>query len=312
MVRKKVGILLGDITSYVTGSNPFRDDAEAADRWLHPVDCGWMLDDRERSFGPFDPLGLPMQQLQGIGTVYVPSRTAAYGFAHWNELRSGREDRERHAAAFMATANWFAAFPDGRILHEFPLLNLASPWLSALAQGEALSIFARAFLLTENPDWREHAERAIQWLATPVDAGGVLGALPDGSPFLEEYPGTRHAGVLNGCLYALAGLADAREMGVSDMGLVDRVADAVENNLRFWNRGGWSLYQWSDGSGSAANFNTPSYQQVHISLLTHLADTLGRPAFRSEANELRRGLASPALRIRALASKLRYRFSYGW
>jgi len=312
MARKRAGALLVDVGSYLTGRHPLADYAGFDDRWLHPIDCSWMLRDADEHFGPFDSGGLPMQELSGIGAVYVPSRTAAFGFAHWNEQRLHRNGRDRHIEAFLAAANWFAGFSDGRIWHDFPLLTLSAPWLSGLAQGEALSIFARAYLLTDDAVWRDRSDVAARWLAEPVEMGGVLGRLPDGSPFLEEYPGTRHANVLNGCLYALAGLKDALDIGAAEIGLVERIADSVEANLGAWNRGGWSLYEWAAPDETVANFNTPSYQRVHIALLAHLGATLKREAFLREAEALQQGLARPTLRIRALANKLRYRSSHGW
>lgn len=312
MIRKRVGALLDDIRSYLTGASAIPDYTYSDDRWLHPVDCRWMLRDVDEHFGPFDSDDLPMQELPGIGTVYVPSRTAAFAFAHWSQLRLRGSGCDQHIEEFLAAANWFAAFPDGRIWHHFPLLNRQAPWLSALAQGEALSIFARAHILTGDAIWRERSEQAVRWLVEPEDAGGVLGSLPDGSPFLEEYPGTRHSNVLNGCLYALVGLKDALEIGVPDMTLLDSVADAVENNLRFWNRGGWSLYQWTAPDERVANFNTPSYQRVHIALLTYLGTHLGRETLQEEAQKLRDALAQPTHRIRALRGKLAYRFGHGY
>jgi heparosan-N-sulfate-glucuronate 5-epimerase len=231
MVRKVAGALIGDIWSFLTGSSMLSDYSDLDNRWLHPIDCSAMIADPDRHFGPFDANGLPMQALPGIGTVYVPSRTAAFGFAHWNAMCLGEGATEAHRARFLTAAHWFAAFPDGRITHDFPLLNLSAPWLSALAQGEALSIFARAFTLARDSEWHDRIKDAAHWLSVAVDDGGVLGTLPDGRPFLEEYPGTRHCNVLNGCLYALAGLNDAAEIGAIERDIVDRIADAVEANL---------------------------------------------------------------------------------
>lgn len=311
-MRKVPTALLSDVVSFVTGNSLLGYFRGGSDRWLHPIDCSAMLDNPDQHFGPFDAGGLPKQNIAGIGVVYVPSRVAAYGFAHWNAYRRGDSNSSESVAKFLAVANWFSDFPDGRIVHNFPLLNLAPPWLSALAQGEALSIFARAFELTKADCWRQFAKKAAYWLSASTDAGGVLGTLPDGSPFLEEYPGTRHQSVLNGCLYGLAGLNDAADVGAVDTVLVNKVADAVEANLGYWNRRGWSLYQWTDPRNPVANYNTPSYQTVHIALLEHLGRQLKREEFLMEACRLERALDNRALRIFALANKLRYRLNSGW
>jgi hypothetical protein len=271
MVRKVAGALIGDIWSFLTGSSMLSDYSDLDNRWLHPIDCSAMIADPDRHFGPFDANGLPMQALPGIGTVYVPSRTAAFGFAHWNAMCLGEGATEAHRARFLT-----------------------------------------AFTLARDSEWHDRIKDAAHWLSVAVDDGGVLGTLPDGRPFLEEYPGTRHCNVLNGCLYALAGLNDAAEIGAIERDIVDRIADAVEANLLFWSRGGWSLYQWTAPEAKTANFNTPSYQRVHIALLDHLGRSLGRKAFLDDADRLRKALTNPALRIWALANKLQYRAGHGW
>lgn len=311
-MRKVPAALVSDIFSFLTGNSLLGRYRSAGDRWLHPVNCSALLRDPDRHFGPFDANGLPRQNIAGIGIVYVPSRVAAFGFAHWNAYRGGNTAPNEHVLKFLAAAEWFASFSDGRIIHDFPLLNLTPPWLSALGQGEALSIFARAFELTKDDCWRQFAVRAAYWLSIRTSAGGVLGNLPDGSSFLEEYPGTRHESVLNGCLYALAGLNDAADIGAVDSVLIGQIADAVQANLGYWSRNGWSLYQWTDPRNPVANFNTPSYQVVHIALLEHLGRLLQREEFLAEACRLERALTNRSLRLMALANKLRYRWKSGW
>lgn len=311
-MRKAAGALLGDMRSFLTGTSVLADLSSHSDRWLHPIDCAALLADPDSYFGPFDASGIPMQIFPAVGTVYVPSRTAAFGFAHWNALRLGVGDANFHKTAFLSACQWFADFPDGRIEHQFPLLNLAPPWLSALAQGEALSLYARAMLLTSKAQWTEAALAAAQWMTLPVSEGGVLSVLPDGGLFMEEYPGTKHGHVLNGCLYALAGLVDAGEQGLINPGLAEPIAASVESNITGWERRGWSLYQLAQPGGGPLNFNTPSYQIVHMALLRHLGRTMQRPYFVEAADRLGHALDNPALRCWALVNKLRYRAVSGW
>lgn len=311
-MRKGLGLLLADISAYVSGATPLRSCADAADDWLHPVDADFYLDDAERYLGPFDADGLPMQRFGEAAPVYVPSRTAAYAFVHWSRWR--RLGDPAHRDAFLGAARWFAAFPQGRIVHDFDLAGMAAPWISGLAQGEALSILARAELI-EPGRWRQHFDPVFDWLERPIAGGGTLDTLPDGAPFIEEYPGSQHRHVLNGCLYALVGLIDRLRIA-EDAGtraLLEAVAAGIERNIAGWEASGWSLYELHPGPlGAPPNFNTPGYQVVHIALLDYVGRHAGRPALAAAADRLRRALRSPPARIGALARKLRYRIVAGW
>src|SRR3546814_15999874 len=86
------------------------------------------------------------------------------------------------------------------------------PWVSGLAQGEALSVFARAEVL-EPGRWALYFNQTFDWLAKSIEAGGTRAELPARAPFLEEYPGSRHRHVLNGCLYDLVGIDDMLRHG---------------------------------------------------------------------------------------------------
>lgn len=311
-VRKGLAIVASDVVAFATGRSPLGSNFNASDPWLHPVDADFYLDDPERHLGPFDPEGLPMQVFGEAEPVYVPSRTAAYAFVHWARWR--RQGGDLHRERFLAAARWFAGFPDGRIDHAFDLAGMSAPWISGLTQGQALSIFARAELL-EPGLWLAPCEPVLDWLEKPVAGGGALDRLPDGSPFIEEYPGSAHRHVLNGCLYALVGLTDRLRHGEAPRArmLLDAVLHGVERNILGWERDGWSLYELHPGPlGALPNFNTPGYQTVHIALLEHLARETGSEVLRAAASRLDQALHDPAKRMVALGGKLFYRFRSGW
>ena len=310
--RKQLALLGRDVVDFLLGRSRLRSAADAADAWIHPVDADFYLDDPEAHMGPFDAAGLPMQRFGGAEPVYVPSRTAAFAFVHWNRWRRTKD--EAHLRAFLQAARWFAEFTDGRIEHRFDLAGMAAPWISGLAQGEALSIFARAELV-EPGQWRARCEPVLTWMTRPIAQGGVADVLPDGGPFLEEYPGTRHRHVLNGCLYALVGLGDFLRLGAHAEGqaLFDGVAAATARNLAHWEDRGWSLYEYrGEGRAARGNYNTPGYQIVHIALLRAVGPMGGGAPFLEAADRLERALRHPLIRARALAGKLLYRFHSGW
>lgn len=303
---------MADLAAYATGSTRLQSYANASDDWLHPVGADYFLEDPERYLGPFDNEGLPLQRFGDLPPVEVPSRTAAFAFVHWSRWRRLGDRASRDS--FIKAAQWFRAFPDGRILHNYELAGASVPWISGLAQGEALSIFARAELI-EPGAWVGNFTPISDWLARPVNEGGTLDHLPDGSPFFEEYPGSRHRHVLNGCLYAVVGLMDCNRIEFDSYRseLANAVLDGIERNLRAWERKGWSLYEFPDPSGGAvANFNTPGYQLVHIALLQYIALHAQRPVLAEAASRLSAALCNPLRRLVALRGKLAYRLATGW
>lgn len=311
-VRKGLALLAIDFAAFATGRTPLASNAGGDDTWLHPIDADFYLDDPQKHLGPFDSRGLPMQVFGAAEPVYVPSRTGAFAFVHWARWR--RTGDPSHRESFLAAARWFGAFRDGRIEHDFDLAGMSAPWISGLAQGEALSIFARAELL-EPGLWLAPCRPTLDWLERPVTEGGTLDRLPDGSPFIEEYPGSQHRHVLNGCLYALVGLTDRLRHGEDGRAraLLDGVLDGIERNMAGWERNGWSLYELNPGPlGAPANHNTPAYQTVHIALLDHLARETGRAPLHEAAQRLGAALRNPVGRMAALRGKMVYRLRSGW
>lgn len=314
MPRKAWSDIGRDVSAYALGRTRLGSANGDAQLLLHPVDCMFMVADEEAFFGPFDEAGVPQQRLQGVkGQRYVPSRVAAYAFAHWQALvlhGGGAHDRK-----FRIAADWFADQPHGRFEHRFPLIGMPDPWLSALAQGVGMSVLVRAYTRYGDHAYLERARLAMSWMSLLVAQGGVLDHLPDGSPFLEEYPASEHLHVLNGCLYALVGIDELLRVEPDDdmRGLFTSVVDGVAANLAAWEDSGWSLYQYyPQAAGDVPNWNTPDYQAVHIALLNHLGTHAGNQPFMRAAERLRLGLRRPTLRARALTRKLRYRIARGW
>lgn len=310
-MRKPLLALVTDVKSFISGTTPLREAVGTNDDWLHPIDCRFMLDDQNAHFGPFDNAGIPMQRFGELEPVYVPSRVAAFAFAHWHN--SQIEQNAESRAAFVRAAQWFGNHMDGRIEHAFPLAGMNTPWLSCLAQGEAISVLARHYFSTGDTHSLKQARAASDWMRRRVEDGGTCASLPGGGPFLEEYPGSRHRHVLNGCLYGVVGMLDLlrvvddKQVAAFNQSVVDSIASAIES----WEIQGWSLYDYPE-NGTRPNFNTPGYQRVHIALLRYVGRTMNVDKFVITADRLETTLKRPVARMRALAGKMRYRVTGGW
>ena len=67
---------------------------------------------------------------------------------------------------------------------------MPAPWYSAMAQGEALSLFSRLWAVTKEPAWRQAAEQTLTSLSLGPAAGQPWCSHVDeaGHLWLDEYP----------------------------------------------------------------------------------------------------------------------------
>jgi heparosan-N-sulfate-glucuronate 5-epimerase len=316
MARKEWRLILRDVSFYFTGNADVAAADWKRDPWLYPLDWTYQLDREADYFEPKDTLGIPLRRFAPpIGDRYLPSRVAGYGFAHWNRGSEPREVISRDR--FMTVAHWFRDTHDeGRYFYDIRIAGKTEPWISCIAQGEAASILTRAHRLTNDSSFLAAAHTAVRWLLVAEKNGGLQSILPDGRPFLEEYPGTVYRHVLNGCLYAAVGIHDViREDPVNSRELAQffgQLVDAIAANLGHWDVSGWSTYDYLSATGAARNLNTMTYQLLQVFLLQYLADVSGNDALAAGAARWRRSANRLPMRLGALAGKLAYRLKSRW
>jgi hypothetical protein len=110
---------------------------------------------------------------------------------------------------------------DGAVLwpYTFPWREgravLRPPWVSALAQGLAISALVRAWDIGHRAGDLDLARRAAASFAIAAERGGVR-AEEDGDVFFEEYPAQPYARILDGFAFAILGLHDLATHGGDD------------------------------------------------------------------------------------------------
>ncbi|MGA0600150.1 D-glucuronyl C5-epimerase family protein [Caulobacter sp. KR2-114] len=309
--RKTLAGVVADMGSFLKGARQDYAADLAADPLAYPLAFDRLLEADPALFSPLDEDGVPVKGPPGAPGRYMPSRIAGYALAQWNLHRRG--DGEA-AARFLPAAEWFAGQAGGDFMHDLPIEGMAVPWPSCLAQGEGVSVLVRAWRLTGEARFLDQARAALPMLQRPVACGGVASTLPDGSFFVEEYPGGRHRHVLNGALFAAVGLDDLVRLSDSAEpvaeSLRDRLLAALADNLGLWSSGDWSVYSVERAALGARNACTLHYQLVHVALLQHLA-TLS-PGLAPLTARWSRGARRPATRLRALGMKVFYRAANGW
>lgn len=145
-----------------------------------------------------------------------------------------------HLAQFYQAADWFVTHQDRRGGWPIPVRRkfgsdfypvLKSGWYSAMGQGHALSLLARAYSVTTNNS--HYGEACAKAVATIFDhsgeENGVRAVFMDKYVWFEEYPTTPSSFVLNGFMYSLLGLYDVKSLSV--MGALDKAESLYDAGL---------------------------------------------------------------------------------
>jgi heparosan-N-sulfate-glucuronate 5-epimerase len=218
---------------------------------------------------------------------------------------------ERWLSAALAAAEYLAEIQSesGAWEHLAPMphtYHLPAPWISALAQGEGASLFARLHLLTGDQAHADRARLALRSMESPVERGGVLAALGDGS-LPEEYPTTPPSFVLNGAIFALWGFYDVG-IGLGDersMAAFREGAETLSANIARWDLGYWSRYDLYPHP--LVNVASAAYHQLHITQLKAMSLIAPDPRLDRVRERFERYQSSRFSRWRAFAAKAAFR-----
>lgn len=273
--------------------------------------------DKARYPGPFDAQGVPLLDYHGsIGQRYNPIAVAQYGLARYNRFLETADPADK--AAFLAQADWLCANlkPNARGRHvwnhdfDFEYRSgLKAPWYSGLAQGQGLSLLARALKATGDAKYARALDLAFEPLRHTVDDGGVL-YREGGDVWIEEYVVDPPSHILNGFLWALWGVKDyALATGAPEgVELFAACAATVERALPGYDTGSWSTYEASDTW--IPMVTSPFYHRLHIVQLRITAAMTGRPAFAERARRWQGYSDRPLNRWLNLGRKIAFKVLY--
>jgi heparosan-N-sulfate-glucuronate 5-epimerase len=197
-----------------------------------------------------------------------PVTVAQWALQHWSWYSLSGRQADLDAA--ITAADWFVAHQraDGAWVYDFDFngagVRLRAPWISAMAQGQAMSLLVRAYSVTSDARYLDAAKRALVPFETSVEDGGVLADF-DGVTWFEEYPTTPAQHVLNGFQFTLIGLHDLAdhspeaqvlwEQGVASLVARIGVFDAPESHS-----------QWYAALGAGRMLVNGSYPRIHAVL----------------------------------------------
>lgn len=271
---------------------------------------------KARYAGPFDAEGVPQLDYRGnIGRQYNPIAVAQYGLARYNCFLGTGSPADR--TSFLAQADWLVRSLEPNAsgipvwMHHFDFEYrslLKAPWYSGLAQGQGLSLLARAHQATGERRYAEAMRAAFASLTLEVDAGGVLFRDGEGSVWIEEYLVDPPTHILNGFIWALWGVWDyalATGEGRARSLFEEGVKTIARNRARY-DTGWWSLYELS--GTRLPMLASPFYHRLHIVQLRILAALTGQGQFAETARRWEGYAGRRYNRMRSFVLKCVFKF----
>jgi heparosan-N-sulfate-glucuronate 5-epimerase len=230
-----------------------------------------------------DSNGIPRAWYRQTGSRYWPAYIAWYGL-----VNLGHYERNRDSAyldIFLKQIDWLEANAvvrsDGAVVWPMNFdyivgeTRLKSPWISAHAQGFAISALVRGWRITRRSRLLELLTGSARIFSLSVPQGGIRIAM-DGHIFYTEVPGECSPGILDGMMISLLGLYDLYvETGDPEVGrLLTEGVDGLKNTIAYWNyRDKWSWYH------NRGYLSPPAYHCLHHVLLKVLARLTGEQTF---------------------------------
>jgi heparosan-N-sulfate-glucuronate 5-epimerase len=197
----------------------------------------------------------------------------------------------------------------GAWLHHRPFphtYELPTPWVSAMAQGEAASLLVRLHRITGQLRFGDAAAAALAPMRLLTEEGGASAALGAGR-VPQEYPSTPASHVLNGAVFALWGIRDVA-IGLDNARAAKEFEDGaatLARNLHRWDTGRWSRYDLFPHG--RVNVSSPAYHRLHIDQLTVMDLVAPDDRFRHARERYEDYARSSRLRAGAFAAKALFR-----
>lgn len=191
-----------------------------------------------------------------------------------------------HIAQFYDAAEWFVKHQDiktggwpnpvKRKLSEFA--ELKQGWYSAMGQGHAISLLARAYHHSKGDSrYLRAAIDGLKPFRVPSRQGGVLARFLGKFDWYEEYPTTPASFVLNGFIYSLLGLYDLNATAPVNMAtearlLYEQGMVSLKKMLVLFDTGSGTIYDLRHFTlGIGPNIARWDYHATHVNQLLLLA-----------------------------------------
>jgi hypothetical protein len=263
---------------------------------IYPYDFSANLQD-SLAGTKFDSEGIPLQYMKGLGYRYYWITISRYAIAqHALFLRTADQ---KHRDLFLRICRWLSERAEtcpheGMVWYHYfgqPFYKLTSPWLSGMAQSRSVSIFLRAWELTDDEKYIQYAQKASVPFMYMVPEGGVAAHFPDGTLGFEEWGTPTPSLSLNGFMASIIGIDELCQImnDQKSQRLLDNALEGLNSNLKEYDTGYWTLYDlWRPRRLASRN-----YHQVHLDWLAIFFRRWKDPLYDETASRWRRYQSSP-------------------
>lgn len=186
-----------------------------------------------------------------LGIQYNPVTIAQYALANYQQYLLTGESKYKDEFLtqveylrnnFDITGDDMIGFP-----YYFPMpdYGLEPPWYSGMAQGQVISVLARAYIITQDETLLPPIKQARNFMLCTTCEGGTLTYTPEGNVWIEEYPSEKPSLVLNGFMFCILGLYDYTQLFPDDTETYQIYRDCLESlkkSLRYYDTGSWLKY----------------------------------------------------------------------
>jgi len=240
-----------------------------------------------------------------------PVTVCQFALHHFNKYI--REKRAESAEIFKKQVSWLLQNtengPNNSMVWyyklDIPFYKLNSPWISGMAQGEALSVFVRAFQLTDDEKYLDVAHNVFKIFKLRTQEGGVTGKYESGGLVIEEYPTEPCSCVLNGFILALFGIYDYAEISgdAEAQQFFEKCTESLIDNLHNYDTGYWSLYDLY----KPYRLTSQSYHRLHSMLLDRLYEITKNSEFKETSDRWKAYTNSVKSKSKWFIHKIKYK-----
>lgn len=217
--------------------------------------------------------GVPLYKMSSDREIFQPTVICQYALGIYETMYENNFKDKYLQEKFFIQADWLLnniltlKRGSGWILDfDVPDYNLRSPWISALTQGEAISVLCRAFKLSGKEVYLDTAKDALIPFKYTVLQGGLKSQFKN-FPVYEEYPSQEVNVVLNGFIFSLLGIFDLClvENNPTANELFSEGVNSIANLLQYFDTGIWSKYNLYGYPGN--RLASYKYHRLHIEQL---------------------------------------------
>ena len=238
---------------------------------------------------------LPITYVAKNMKIHFSIEIFQYGLAAFDlYLETNKND---YLKKFQACVDWAISNQDEKGRWETFPYKRDDQLFSSMAQGEAISLLTRAYILWGDEKYKIAAKKSKEFMLTSVDKGGTS-VIKDGKIYLYEY--INEDLVLNGWIFSAWGLYDYAKCFNDKEAWTQwaNTVDAMAEKLPVYDRRIWSSY--TDGKKWA----NPFYHKLHIAQLNVMYDLTDIITFKIYADKFQKYQNNRCYRIIAFFYKI--------